>query len=279
MKYLMGGNTRTSIIASSTAGWAKIVFPELSNEGAINALWEQIFNITRINCEDPVAAWNEHDKNLKHYVHYLNNKNLKKLHYKAPGTDLEVYLADDHKWVGGSKLDVSNTSYVANIPTEEVFTTPHRNKVNGTLKSTMPLSLRGQIIENFGFTFKDGKVVDFYADKGAEVLEKLMENDEGASFLGEVALVPHDSPISNSGIVFSNTLFDENASCHFALGKAYNYAMQNGTQMSQDELSAKGANQSFIHVDFMVGCAEMHITAETFDGDVITLFKDGNWAV
>jgi aminopeptidase len=199
--------------------------------------------------------------------------------YKAPGTDLEVYLADDHYWMGGSKSSVNNHDYVANIPTEEVFTTPHRLKVNGTLKATKPLSLNGKIVDDFGFTFKDGKVVDFYANKGYEVLEKLIANDEGASYLGEIALVGHDSPISNTGILFNNTLFDENASCHFALGRAYAYAMKNGNLLSEDELKDKGANYSLIHVDFMVGGPNLEITAIRKDKTEVILFKNGNWTI
>ncbi len=181
--------------------------------------------------------------------------------------------------MGGSKESQAGHSYVANIPTEEVFTTPHRLKVNGTLKATKPLSLNGKIIDGFGFTFKDGKVVDFYAEKGYEVLEKLLENDEGAKYLGEVALVQDDSPISNTGILFNETLFDENASVHFALGRAYAYGMRNGSNMTQEELEEKGANFSLIHVDFMVGGPNLDIIAYEKNGNKIQLFKNGNWAI
>lgn len=277
MKYRMTGITKWNIIAMPSIPWAKSVFPDLSDDEAIDKLWENIFAATRVDQDDPVKEWEIHDKNIKKYRNFLNEKQFDKLVFKGPGTDLEVYLAEDHFWMGGAKESQAGHSYVANIPTEEVFTTPHRLKVNGTLKATKPLSLNGKLVENFGFTFKDGKVIDFYAEKGYDVLEKLLQNDEGAKYLGEVALVQDDSPISNTGILFNETLFDENASCHFALGRAYAYAMRNGSNMTQEELSAKGANFSLIHVDFMVGGPELDIIAYESNGNVVQLFKDGNW--
>jgi len=256
---------------------ANSVFPDLDNKTAMEKLWAKVFEATRVDQEDPVKAWQNHDKNLKKYRDFLNEKQFSKLLLKGPGTDLEVYLADEHFWMGGSKESQAGDPFVANIPTEEVFTTPHALKVNGTLKATKPLSLNGKLVDNFGFTFKDGKVVDFYAEQGYDVLEKLMENDEGAKYLGEVALVQNDSPISNTEILFNNTLFDENASVHFALGRAYAYAMQNGSDLSEEELKAKGANFSLIHVDFMVGGPELNITAYEKDGTEVKLFRDGNW--
>ena len=236
MKYRMTGITKWSIVAVPSIAWAKSVFPEYDEEQAIDKLWEKIFAATRVDQDNPVKAWQEHDQNLKKYRNFLNEKDFEKLQFKGPGTDLEVYLADEHFWMGGSKESQKGIPYVANIPTEEVFTTPHNLKVNGTLKATKPLSLNGKLVDGFGFTFKDGKVTDFYAEKGYDVLEKLMDNDDGAKFLGEVALVQDDSPISNTGILFNNTLFDENASCHFALGRAYAYAMKDGSNLSQEEL-------------------------------------------
>lgn len=277
MRYRMTGVTKWNIIAMPSAPWAKSVFPDLDEDSAIEKLWENIFAATRVNQDDPIKAWEIHDKNLKKYRNFLNEKKFEKLILKGPGTDLEVYLADDHYWMGGAKVSQGGDSYVANIPTEEVFTTPHRLKVNGTLKATKALSVNGKLVDNFGFKFKDGKVVEFYAEKGYEVLEKLMENDEGAKYLGEVALVQDDSPISNTGILFNETLFDENASVHFALGRAYAYAMIGGSNMTQEELTAKGANFSLIHEDFMVGGPELNITAYEKDGSQVELFKDGNW--
>jgi aminopeptidase len=278
MKYRMSGMVKWSIIAMPSEAWATNVFPNLTVEDAIEKLWENIFAATRVDREDPTKAWKEHDNALKKYKKFLNDKNFEKLVFKAPGTDLECYLAEDHHWMGGSKESTSGDSFVANIPTEEVFTTPHYLKVNGTLKSTKALSLNGKIVDDFGFTFKDGKVVDFYAEKGYEVLEKLLDNDEGAKYLGEVALVPDDSPISNTGILFKNTLFDENASVHFALGRSYAYAMKNGSDLSREELKAKGANNSLIHVDFMVGGPELKITAYEKNGNTVKIFEKGNWA-
>lgn len=278
MHYRMTGHTKWSIVAVPSEAWAKSVFPELPLDEAMDKLWVKIFEATRVDQENPVEAWEEHDKSLKKYKDYFNEKDFEKLVYKAPGTDLEVYLADGHHWMGGSKASQAGPKFVANIPTEEVFTTPHCLKVNGTLKATKPLSLNGKLIDNFGFTFKDGKVVEFYAEKGYDVLEKLLANDEGAKYLGEVALVPDDSPISNTGILFNNTLFDENASCHFALGRAYSYAMNGGDKASQEELTQRGANFSLIHVDFMVGGPELEITAYEKDGTEVKIFEKGNWA-
>lgn len=277
MKYRMTGKTKWCIVAMPSPAWAKSVFPDLSEEEATDQLWTKIFDATRVSEADPVAAWKSHDLNLKKYKNYLNDKQFEKLVFKGPGTDLEVVLAEGHFWMGGSKESQAGCSYVANIPTEEVFTTPHRLKVNGTLKATKPLSLNGKLVDDFGFTFKDGKVIDFYAGKGQDVIESLLANDDGARYLGEVALVQNDSPISNTGILFNNTLFDENASVHFALGRAYAYAMRNGTQISQEELEERGANFSLIHVDFMVGGPEMNITAYETDGTATQLFVDGNW--
>lgn len=277
MKYRMTGQTKWSIVAVPSPDWALSVFPEMDVHNAIDALWEKIFDATRVSENDPVEAWKNHDMNLKKYKNYLNEKQFEKIVLKAPGTDLEIYLADEHYWMGGSKKSLGGDDFVANIPTEEVFTTPHRLKVNGTLKATKPLSLNGKLVDDFGFTFKDGQVVDFYAGKGKDVLERLMDNDDGAKYLGEIALVQDDSPISNTGILFNNTLFDENASVHLALGRAYAYAMQNGSDLTQEELEAKGANFSLIHVDFMVGGPEMEITAFEKDGNVVKLFENGNW--
>lgn len=276
-KYRMTGFTKWTIIAMPSTAWAKSVFPELDEEKALEKLWKKVFEATRVDQEDPVKAWELHDKNLKKYRNYLNEKQFEKLVLKGPGTNLEVYLAEDHFWMGGSKESQGGCSYVANMPTEEVFTTPHKLKVNGKLKATKPLSVNGKLVENFGFEFKDGQVIDFYAEKGYEVIENLLENDEGARYLGEIALVQDDSPISNTGILFNNTLFDENASCHFALGKSYAYAMQNGSNLTQEELISKGANDSLIHVDFMVGGPELEITAYEKDGNVVKLFEKGNW--
>ena len=276
-KFRMTGQTKWCIAAVPSEAWAKSVYPEKSTDEAIDGLWGKILDATRVSLDNPVEAWQEHDKMLKKYKNFLNEKQFDKLVLTAPGTELEIGLADEHFWMGGSKESWAKDAFVANIPTEEVFTTPHKFRVNGTVKSTKPLSHNGKIVDGFGFTFKDGKVVDYYAEKGKEVLDQLLANDEGASYLGEVALVQDDSPISNTGILFNNTLFDENASVHLALGRAYAYAMRNGSALSQDELEAKGANFSLIHVDFMIGGPEMEIIAYSKEGEATPLFKQGNW--
>lgn len=276
-KYRMTGQTKWCIAAVPSEAWALSVYPDQSVETAMDLLWDKIFDATRVSEKDPVEAWKVHDQNLKKYKNYLNDQQFEKLVFTATGTALEIGLADEHYWMGGSKQSLAGIPFVANIPTEEVFTTPHRYRVNGTVKSTKPLSHNGKLVEDFGFTFKDGKVVDYYAAKGKEVLDVMLGNDEGARYLGEVALVQNDSPISNTGILFNNTLFDENASVHLALGRAYAYAMQNGSNLTQEELEAKGANFSLIHVDFMIGGPEMEIVAYTKTGETVKLFSAGNW--
>lgn len=276
-KYRMTGQTKWCIAAVPSEAWALSVYPDESVETAMDLLWDKIFDATRVSEKDPVEAWKVHDQNLKKYKNYLNDQQFEKLVFTATGTALEIGLADEHYWMGGSKQSLAGIPFVANIPTEEVFTTPHRYRVNGTVKSTKPLSHNGKLVEDFGFTFEDGKVVDYYAAKGKEVLDAMLGNDEGARYLGEVALVQNDSPISNTGILFNNTLFDENASVHLALGRAYAYAMQNGSNLTQEELEAKGANFSLIHVDFMIGGPEMEIVAYTKTGETVKLFSAGNW--
>ncbi|XMB86456.1 aminopeptidase [Mycoplasmatota bacterium WC44] len=276
---IMSGKIRWNIGAMPSEAWAKSVFPELETDKAVEKLWEYIFACTRVDQEDPIAAWDEHTNNLFNKRDFLNEKKFVKLHYRAPGTDLHVELPVGHTWVAGPKQATDGVYFIPNIPTEEVFTMNKKNGVNGTLSSTMPLNLRGSLIEDFSFTFKDGKVVDFDARVGKENLEKLMEMDEGAKYLGEVALVPVDSPISNLNTIFFNTLYDENASCHFALGKAYPYTLEGGVNMSEDELKEAGANISLAHVDFMVGSKELEIDGYDTEGNVTPIFRRGNWAI
>ncbi|WP_257351942.1 aminopeptidase [Pseudalkalibacillus decolorationis] len=277
-KAQLSGETHWAIAGVPTSGWAKSVFPEKSEEEAIEALWEAIFKTVRIDQDNPVAAWEEHSKRLQEKVDYLNDKNFKTLRYQSEGTDLSIDLHPDHTWVGGGHTSTFNTIYIPNLPTEEVFTTPHKNGVNGTVSSKKPLSAMGNIINNFSLTFENGRVVDFKAEKGYDTLKQLLSIDDGMKFLGEVALVPHDSPISNSGIIFNNTLYDENASCHLAVGVAISMSVKNASKLSKEELEENGINQSRGHTDFMIGSAELNIEAETQDGERIPLFKDGNWA-
>ncbi|WP_221563534.1 aminopeptidase [Alkalihalobacillus sp. TS-13] len=278
-KAQLNGDIHWAIAGVPTAGWAKSVFPDKSENEAIEALWEAIFKTVRIDQEDPVAAWEEHGKALSEKVDYLNEKRFKTLHYKSEGTDLTIDLHPEHLWIGGGHESTFNTSYIPNLPTEEVFTTPHKNGVNGTVSSKKPLSAMGNLINNFSLTFEDGKVIDFNAETGYDTLKQLLEIDEGMKFLGEVALVPYDSPISNSGIIFSNTLYDENASCHLAIGTSITMSVKDVGKLSKEELEERGVNQSRGHTDFMIGSADLDIVAETNDGEKVQLFKDGNWAI
>lgn len=275
---VMSNKNPWSIIALPTDAWASKVFPELSTEDAVKKLWGEIFKIVRVDKEDPVAAWEEHKKNLSEKMKYLNDKNFSAIHFtNKMGTDLTVGLVKNHKWLGGSDFTPEGIEFIANMPTEEIFTMPDKRNINGTVYSTKPLNNGGTLINNFSITFKDGRVTDFKAEEGYDSLKQLLETDEGAKSLGEVALVPFDSPISNSNIIFFNTLFDENASCHLALGQAYDVCLENSENMSADEKSAVGENDSLIHVDFMIGSADLSIDGIGEDGSVTPIFRDGNW--
>lgn len=267
-----------SIVAVPSKTWAAKVFPELPESEQVDALWEAIFKTVRIDQPDPVAAWKAHIANLTQKSEYLNSKRYKKLHYKAPGTDLTIELPEGHLWVAAESLNAQGNTFLANLPTEEVFTAPLKTGVNGTVSSTKPLSYNGNIINEFQLTFKDGRIVDYSAKVGAGTLKQLVELDEGSHYLGEVALVPHGSPISQSGILFYNTLFDENASNHLAIGNAYAFNLEGGKSMSREELNQHGLNASFAHEDFMVGSAEMDIYGVTADGIEEPVFAKGNWA-
>lgn len=277
--YTMNDLIPWCVVSIPTSGWAKKVFPDLDKEDAINKLWEKIFYITRTDKENPIDIWNEHVNNLKEKVDFLNKTNFKKLVYTSSnGTNLEVELPKGHIWAGGGSYDVKKNYFVANIPTEEVYTMPLKTGVNGVVYSTKPLNYSGNLIDKFKLVFKDGKVIDFSAEVGEDSLKELLNLDEGSSYLGEVALVPNNSPISNLDIIFYNTLFDENASCHFALGKAYPTNIKNGENMSDEDLELSGVNNSITHVDFMVGSKDLNILGITNEKEEIQIFKDGNWA-
>ncbi|MBU5255873.1 aminopeptidase [Tissierella praeacuta] len=278
-KYTMNDINPWCVISIPTKSWAKRVFPNVSEEEAVEKLWAAIFNATRMDLEDPIKAWEDHMDNLKDKVDFLNNKEFKTLYYTSSnGTDLIVELPEGHIWAGGGAIDSKNTYFAPNMPTEEVFTMPLKTGVNGVVYSTKPLNYGGKLIDEFKLTFKDGKVVDFEAKVGQETLADLLDIDEGAKHLGEVALVPFNSPISNSNIIFMNTLFDENASCHFAFGKAYPTNIVGGEKMTDEELEAHGVNNSLTHVDFMIGSKDMNILGETKEGEKIQVFQNGNWA-
>lgn len=267
-----------TVVAAAGKQWAAKVFPELPEEKQVEALWDQIFKTTRVYEEDPVLAWKKHDEKLAKKAEELNREQFSALHYTAPGTDITIGLPKNHLWEGAGSYNARGEKFMANMPTEEVFTAPDSHRVDGYISSTKPLSYAGTIISGMKFTFKDGKVIDFSAEQGEDVLAKLLDTDEGARRLGEVALVPDPSPISQSGIIFFNTLFDENASNHLALGSAYAFSVKGGTEMSDEELAEAGLNRSQTHVDFMVGSDKMDIDGIREDGSTVPIFRNGDWA-
>lgn len=276
---LMSNENAWSIVSIPTVGWAKKVFPNVSEDEAVEKLWDAIFKIVRVDSQDPVKAWEEHKNTLKKNMDFLNSKRFKSLHYtNSLGTDLIIQLPEKHLWAGGAEFTQDGTEFIANMPTEEIFSMPKKTGVNGKVVSSMPLNYGGNLINNFSLTFKDGKVVDFSAEEGYETLKNLLDTDEGAKYLGEVALVPYNSPISNSNIIFFNTLYDENASCHLAFGKAYSLCIKDGEKMSEEELLKEGANDSLTHVDFMIGTKDLQITGTTYDNEKFNIFVNGNWA-
>jgi aminopeptidase len=277
-QYMMSDKISWSIVAYPSQAWADKVFPSLPAEERVDALWNAIFRATRIDRDDPVEAWKEHSSSLESKAKRLNDRKYKALRYRAPGTDLTVELPERHLWVAAGSRNEKGTPFMPNLPTEEVFTAPLKTGVNGTLRSTKPLSYAGNLIENFSFTFQNGKIVEVTAEKGLETLQRLVETDEGSHYLGEVALVPHRSPISDSNLIFYSTLFDENASNHFAIGKAYPFCLEGGKEMSQEEIVAQGLNDSLTHVDFMVGSGEMDIDGVLANGETEPVFRKGNWA-
>ena len=266
------------VAATATPSWAKKVFPDMPVEDAQAKLWEMIFKACRIDQPDPVAAWKEHTHKLEQYKNYLNSKRYSALQYQAPDTDLTIGLPEKQNWAGAQESFKNGITCTVNIPTEEVFTMPHKDKVNGHVKATLPLNLSGTLIEDFTVTFENGKAVKLTAKKGEADLRKLIETDESASFLGEVALVPNSSPIKQSGILFYNTLFDENASCHIAFGNAYRTSVEGGEDMTDEEFAAEGGNKSLVHTDFMIGSAEMDIDGITEDGTHEPIMRQGEWA-
>ena len=267
-----------TVVSAADQAWAEKVFPEKKGQAAIDALWEEIFKTTRIDKADPVKAWHEHDQKLHEKSDWLNEQQFSALHYVSPVTDITIGLPENHVWEGAGSFTPEGTDFMANMPTEEVFTAPDCRRIDGYVTSTKPLSYAGNILEDMRFTFKNGKVVEATAKKGQEVLEHLLETDAGAKSLGEVSLVPDPSPISQSGIIFFNTLFDENASDHLALGASYPFNVAGGTKMSDEELLDHGMNVSQTHVDFMVGSADMDIDGIKKDGTIVPVFRNGDWA-
>ncbi len=266
-----------TIVASATPAWAAAMFPGAAPEAALAQLWEAIFSTSRIDVADPVAAWRAHDASLQQRAAKLNEKRYAWLQYKGPGTDFRLGLADDHLWLGGGTTAGNGIYCIPNMPTEEIFTAPHRDRAEGVVTATKPLSHQGTMIEGIQVRFQGGSIVEARASRGQEVLQKLIGTDEGARRLGEVALVPHASPIAASGLTFLNTLFDENAASHIALGQSYSTCLREGDKMTAEELAARGANDSLIHVDWMIGSAELDIDGISATGVAEPLMRKGEW--
>jgi aminopeptidase len=276
----MNNRIQWSIVAYPTIAWAKKVLPGKPAGAAQELLMKEILRVSRVTGNtDPVAAWADHNRKLHEAKDFMNEQKFRSLIYQAAGTDLTIDLPDGHIWCGGSEPSEAGVPFNANIPTEEVFTLPDKRGVNGTVSGTMPLNYNGQVIDRFSLTFKDGAVAEFKAEKGEEVLSHLLDTDEGSRRLGEVALVPHHSPVSESGLIFYNTLFDENASCHLALGKAYPTCIEGGSGLDEDGLDRAGVNSSIAHVDFMVGSAHLNIDGVKQDGTKIPVFRNGAWVL
>lgn len=267
-----------TIVSYPTVAWASRVFPDLPEAEAVEKLANALFSSSRVLDADPVANWTDHNANLRKRTAWLNEQRFDALHFSGPGTDLTVGLAEDHEWHGGASTATNGITCNPNIPTEEVFTTPHSARVDGVVRSTKPLSHQGSLIDDIEVRFEAGKIVEAKASKGEAVLQKLLDSDEGARRLGEVALVPHSSPISQSGVLFYNTLYDENAACHIALGQCYSKCFLNGGHLSSEEIAARGGNSSMIHVDWMIGSAEMDIDGILHDGTRVPVFRKGEWA-
>jgi aminopeptidase len=266
-----------TIVASATPAWAAAMFPDDPPDIAVGKLWNAIFETSRIDADDPVASWKVHDAGLQRRAAYLNEKRYTTLQYRGPGTDFRLGLADDHLWLGGGTTAGNGIYCIPNMPTEEVFTTPHKDRAEGTVTATKPLSYQGTMIEGIQVRFAGGRIVEARATKGQEVLQKLIDTDEGARRLGEVALVPQSSPIAHSGLLFLNTLFDENAASHIALGQAYSSCLRDGDKLAPEQLAAKGANDSLIHVDWMIGSDKLDIDGMTASKTVEPLMRQGEW--
>ena len=275
---LMSDKNVWCVAAAPTKAWAKKIFPDLSEEDAVEKLWDAIFMTNRIDKEDPVAAWDDHKNNLKKRMAFLNENHFKYLKYSnSLGTDLNIELPEKHLWLGGQSYMKDGTEFMANLPTEEVFTLPKKDGVNGVVHSTKPLVYNGVLIEEFWLRLESGKVVEYDAKNGLEALKSLIDLDEGSCYLGEVALVPYHSPISEMNILFYNTLFDENASCHLALGEAYPICIEGGESMSKEDLVKNGKNDSIAHEDFMVGSSDLKVVGIKESGEEVLVFEDGDF--
>ena len=278
LERITGFDINWNIIAYPSLSWAKLVFPGDEDDVAVAKLADAIFAASRVDNDDPVAAWQKHNAVLRSRTEWLNAQRFHALHYSGPGTDLTVGLADGHEWEGGASTAKNGITCNANIPTEEVFTTPHARRVSGHVVSTKPLSYQGSLIDGIAVRFEEGRIVEAKASRGEEVLNKVLDTDEGSRRLGEGALVPHSSPISKSGLLFFNTLFDENAACHIALGQCYSKCFIDGANLTPEQIAAQGGNKSFIHIDWMIGSDKIDIDGVHADGRLVPVFRKGEWA-
>lgn len=278
LEKIVNFDTNWNIISYPSPTWAKQVFPDDAEEVAVPKLADAIFAASRVDNDDAIANWEKHNARLRERTQWLNSQRFSALHYSGPGTDLTIGLADGHEWQGGGSTAKNGITCNANIPTEEVFTTPHCRRVSGHVVSSKPLSYQGTLIDNIQVKFEEGRIIEAKASRGQEVLNKVLDTDEGARRLGEVALVPHSSPISKSGLLFFNTLFDENAACHIALGQCYSKCFIDGTQLTPQQIAAQGGNRSLIHIDWMIGSEKTDIDGVHADGRRVAVFRRGEWA-
>jgi aminopeptidase len=278
LEKIAGFDINWNLIAYPNASWAKQMFPDDTEESAVGKLADAIFSASRVDTDGAVEKWNAHNAALRNRTEWLNGHDFAALHFTGPGTDLTVGLADGHEWMGGASTAKNGITCNPNIPTEEVFTTPHAMRVEGHVSSTKPLSHQGTLIDNISVRFEAGRIVEAKASRGEEVLKRVLDTDEGARRLGEVALVPHSSPISQSGLLFYNTLFDENAACHIALGQCYAKCFRNGTSLTPEQIAAQGGNKSLIHIDWMIGSNRIDIDGIRKDGSRVPVMRKGEWA-
>ena len=279
LELITGFAINWCVIAAATPAWAKSVFPDLPEAEAMDRLWRAIFACTKADQPDPIGTWARHNAELHHRTSFLNQRRYRALKYTGPGIDLMLGLAEEHQWKGGGGHALNGVFCNANIPTEEVFTAPHKDMVDGIVRSSKPLSYQGSLIDGIRVRFERGKIVEMSAEKGEDAFRSLITTDEGAARLGEVALVPHSSPISKSGIIFNNTLYDENAASHIAVGQSYTENIREGSKRSKEELAALGANSSLVHVDWMIGSGELDVDGIHADGTAEPLMRQGEWVV
>jgi aminopeptidase len=275
--YISRNHTNWAVVAAAAPTWAARVFPDVEPAMQVQRLWDAIARLCRLDREDPIAAWETHLADLAARTDHLNAKQYSALRYSGPGTNLTIGLPNGHVWVGGRSANAAGIRFAPNLPTEEVFTMPHKDRVDGVVRATKPLSYGGTLIENFTLRFDGGRVVELHAEKNESVLKRLVDMDAGAARLGELALVPHSSPVAQTGVLFYNTLFDENAASHVALGAAYKFTLRGGESMGEDAFEQAGGNRSAAHVDFMIGSGELDVSGVLPDGSLEPVMQRGEW--